>query len=138
MRSAREAAEHGTPPNGFASLRANPEGLLTIVLDALDAAKAEDVAYIDLRGKTSIGDYMVIASGRSDRHVGAIAEQLARKLRQTGATAAVRTKGLPAVRLGADRCRRHHRARVPALRCASSTTSEKMWSAERPMERLVI
>jgi len=61
MRSAREAAQRGTPPNGFASLRADPKRLLNIVLDTLDAAKAENVACIDLRGKTSIGDHMVLA-----------------------------------------------------------------------------
>ncbi|HET7210248.1 MAG TPA: RsfS/YbeB/iojap family protein, partial [Methyloceanibacter sp.] len=69
MRSAREGAQRGTPPNGFASYGAHPNGLLNVVLDTLDAAKAEDVVVIDLRGKTSIGDQMVIASGRSQRHV---------------------------------------------------------------------
>ncbi len=39
----------------------------------LDEAKAENIVTIDLAGKSSIGDYMVIATGRSDRHVGAIA-----------------------------------------------------------------
>ena len=39
---------------------------------------------IDLEGKSSIGDYMVIASGRSDRHVGAIADQLQKKLKERG------------------------------------------------------
>ena len=47
MRSAREGAQRGTPPNGFASLRAHPDRLLNVVLDTLDAAKAEDVAIID-------------------------------------------------------------------------------------------
>ena len=61
MRSAREGAERGTPPNGFASFSAHPNRLLNVVLDTLDAAKAENVAVIDLRGKTSIGDQMVIA-----------------------------------------------------------------------------
>jgi ribosome-associated protein len=76
MRSTREGAERGTPPNGFAAFRAHPNRLLKVVLDMLDASKAEDVAVIDLRGKTSIGDQMVIASGRSQRHVGAVADHL--------------------------------------------------------------
>ena len=63
MRSAREGAKRGTPPNGFASFGAHPDRLLNVVLDTLDAAKAEQVAIIDLRGKTSIGDQMVVASG---------------------------------------------------------------------------
>ncbi|MGV1015109.1 MAG: RsfS/YbeB/iojap family protein, partial [Methyloceanibacter sp.] len=70
MRSPGEGAERGTPPNGVAPFRANPNRLLNIVLDTLDAAKAEGVVTIDLRGKTSIGDHMVLASGRSQRHVG--------------------------------------------------------------------
>ena len=75
MRSSSEGAERGTPPKGFAPYRARPDRLLKVVLDMLDAAKAEDVAVIDLRGKTSIGDQMVIASGRSQRHVGAVADK---------------------------------------------------------------
>ena len=55
----------------------------------LDDAKAEKVVVIDIRGKSSIGDYMVIASGRSDRHVGAIAEQVQRKLRDAATAACV-------------------------------------------------
>ena len=60
------------------------DALLTQVQAWLDDAKAENVVAIDIRGKSSIGDYMLIASGRSDRHVGAIAEQLQRKLREEG------------------------------------------------------
>ncbi len=50
----------------------------------LDEAKAEEVVTIDLKGKSSIGDFMIVASGRSDRHVGAIGEQLQRKLKEHG------------------------------------------------------
>src|SRR4029079_12451295 len=74
-------AAHGTPRNGFASFGVHPNRLLKIVLDTLDAAKAEKVATIDLRGKTSIGDRMVVASGRSQRHVGAVADQIIKKLK---------------------------------------------------------
>ena len=51
---------------------------------SLDDDKAEDLAIIDLHGKSSIADYMVIANGRSDRHVGAIAEHLLRKVKDRG------------------------------------------------------
>ena len=94
MRSAREGAEHGTPPIGFASFRAHPNRLLEIVLDTLDAAKAEQIAVIDLKGKTSIGDQMVVASGRSQRHVGAVADHLIRRLKDEGFGRA-RVEGLP-------------------------------------------
>jgi ribosome-associated protein len=46
--------------------------------------KAEDTVTIDLTGKTSIGDYMVIASGRSQRHVASIADEIVRNLKKAG------------------------------------------------------
>ena len=52
------------------------ELLLDRILTSLKNDKAEDVVQIDLRGKSSIGDYMVIASGRSSRQVTAISEKL--------------------------------------------------------------
>ena len=70
------------------------EHCLKLVMDCLDDAKAEDIVAIDLSGKTSIGDHMVVASGRSDRHVGAIADQLGRKLKEEG-FGRMRVEGLP-------------------------------------------
>ena len=58
------------------------EELLAVILKSLDDDKAEEVVQIDLRGKSSIGDYMVIASGRSSRQVSSIAEKLADRLKQ--------------------------------------------------------
>lgn len=58
------------------------EELLARILTSLDDDKAEDVVQIDLRGKSSIGDYMVVASGRSTRQVSAMAEKLVDKLKQ--------------------------------------------------------
>ena len=57
------------------------DALLAHVLTSLDDSKAEDVVQIDLRGKSAIGDYMVICSGRSSRQVGAIAEKLVDSLK---------------------------------------------------------
>ncbi|MDP3898246.1 MAG: ribosome silencing factor [Mesorhizobium sp.] len=54
------------------------------VLASLDDSKAENIVSIDIQGKSSLGDYMVIASGRSNRHVAAVAEQLLRRLKDTG------------------------------------------------------
>jgi len=70
------------------------EGLLTEIVSLLDDAKAEDVVTIELAGKSSIADYMVIASGRSDRHVGAIADQISKRLREIK-YATVRVEGQP-------------------------------------------
>ena len=52
------------------------ELLLDPILTSLKNDKAEDIVQIDLRGKSSIGDYMIIASGRSSRQVTAISEKL--------------------------------------------------------------
>jgi ribosome-associated protein len=57
---------------------------LNIVLTSLDDDKAVDVVSIDLAGKTSLADYMVIASGTSSRHVSAMADHLTRKAKEIG------------------------------------------------------
>ncbi|WP_113912100.1 ribosome silencing factor [Roseovarius dicentrarchi] len=54
---------------------------LAHILKSLDDNKAEDIVQIDLRGKSSIGDFMVICSGRSSRQVTSIAEKLVDKLK---------------------------------------------------------
>ncbi|WP_425303929.1 ribosome silencing factor [Wenxinia saemankumensis] len=56
--------------------------LLEAILASLDDDKAEDVTRIDLRGRSDMADWMVVASGRSTRQVAAIAEKLADRLKQ--------------------------------------------------------
>ena len=58
--------------------------LLSRILVSLDDDKAEDIVTIDLEGRSSLADSIVIANGRSQRHVGAIAEHLARRLKEAG------------------------------------------------------
>ena len=58
--------------------------LLDCIEQALDDGKAEDVVVIDLQGKTSIADHMVIATGRSQRQVSALAERLIGAIRERG------------------------------------------------------
>lgn len=60
------------------------DALLTLVRRSLEDDKAEDVVVIDLKGKSAFADYMVIASGRSNRQVVAIADHLADRLKQSG------------------------------------------------------
>jgi ribosome-associated protein len=60
------------------------ETLLARIRASLDADKAEDIVTIDLEGRSSVADALVIASGRSARHVSALAENLARKLKDAG------------------------------------------------------
>lgn len=58
--------------------------MAAFVIASLDADKAEDIVVIDLAGKTSIADAMVVASGRSSRQVGAMADHLMQKLKEQG------------------------------------------------------
>ena len=58
------------------------EELLARILSSLDDDKADDVVVIDLRGRSSVADHMVICSGRSSRQVGAIAEKLVDRLKK--------------------------------------------------------
>ncbi len=61
---------------------------------ALEDDKAEDVLFIDLEGKSSLADFMIIASGRSGRHVAALADHLAQDIKKlTGRPASI--EGMP-------------------------------------------
>ena len=60
------------------------EQLEALALDTLEEMKAKDVRVLDVRGKTSITDTMILASGTSDRHVKAMAETLAFKAKEAG------------------------------------------------------
>ena len=60
------------------------EKILEIITKSLDDGKANDVVVIDLQGKTSIANYMVVASGTSQRHVASLEDQIQMKLKATG------------------------------------------------------
>lgn len=62
----------------------DPDQILDMVTSSLDSDKAEDVLSIPLGGKSSVADYMVIASGTSSRQVAAMAEHLEVRLKQAG------------------------------------------------------
>ena len=64
--------------------RLNGDALLDLVKTSLDDDKAEDLVVIDLAGKSTIGDFMVVATGRSQRQVAAMADHLVVKLKQSG------------------------------------------------------
>ncbi len=65
-----------------------------LILNRLDDEKAQDVVFIDLKDKSSVADGMIVASGRSHRHVGAMADHLLRALKDAGCGRA-RVEGLP-------------------------------------------
>ena len=58
--------------------------LKSIILDTLDSNKALDIISIDLKNKSSMADYMIIASGTSSRHIQALSEQVLEKLKING------------------------------------------------------
>ena len=65
-----------------------------LIMSSLDEAKAEEIVKIDLNGKAALADSMVVASGRSNRHVAAIADQLQDALKEAGYKS-VSVEGLP-------------------------------------------
>ena len=78
------------------SMPANPpHDLHDLVLAQLDDDQAMEIVSIPLEGKSSVADYMVVASGRSTRQVASMAQKLAEKVKQSGFGPA-RVEGLPA------------------------------------------
>ena len=85
------ASSAATLPNSDAQ---EAEDLHKLILQSLDDDQAQEVTSIPLAGKSSIADFMVVASGRSTRHVAAVAEKLAERIKaETGRP--VRIEGLP-------------------------------------------
>jgi ribosome-associated protein len=68
--------------------------MIDVVLQSLEDAKAEQTVAIDIAGKSSLADHMVVTSGRSNRHVSAVADQVVKALRDNG-FGKPRIEGLP-------------------------------------------
>ncbi len=133
MRTAREGAN-----NGASMAKHHPEGhcsatLLTKIIGWLEDAKAEEITSIDLDGKSSIGDYMLVATGRSERHVGAIADQIQQKLKEIG-YGGVKLEGKEACDWvlidNGDIIIHVFRPEVREF-----YNLEKMWAADRPVDK---
>jgi ribosome-associated protein len=110
--------------------------LLDVALACLGDAKAENVVAIDLSGKTPIADHMVVASGRSHRHVGAIADQLVGAFKDAG-FGSPRVEGVPNcdwVLIDAGDLIVH--VFRPEVR--DFYNLEKLWSADVPSEQLAM
>jgi len=109
-----------------------PEELLRRIIDSLEDGKAEEIVTIDLAGKTTIADYMVIASGRSARQVTALTEHLERDL---PVRVAVEGKAVSEwVLLDAGDVIVH--IFRPEVR--SFYNLEKLWSDQAPDERIAV
>ena len=87
-----QPASTGTAPPAMVD---SDDPLLTLILQSLDDDQAQDLVTIDLEGKSSIADFMVIASGRSTRQVAAMAQKLGERLKH-GGFGNPRIEGLPA------------------------------------------
>src|SRR5947207_116372 len=79
-----------------AALKAQPDAdkTLNMILSRLDDMKAEETVTIDLRGKSAFSDYMIVTTGRANRHVGAIAENVTKALKENGIRN-IHVEGLP-------------------------------------------
>ena len=90
--AAVETAQNGAGMNAAQTTDIS-DAILALILETLDSEKAEDIVQIDLRGRSSMGDHMVICSGRSSRQVAALSEKLVEKIKTTyGFTAKVEGK----------------------------------------------
>jgi ribosome-associated protein len=89
-----QATKSRSRPEPVSTVRPDATETLNLVLAQLDDAKAEATIKIDITGKTTIGDYMVVTSGRSNRQVGAIADRLLKALAQARVPG-VRVEGMP-------------------------------------------
>ena len=105
------------------------------ILTALDDLKADEITVIDLVGKTSIADLMIIASGRSSTQVGALADRAVKALKAVGAPTP-KVEGVPTcdwVLIDAGDIIVH--LFRPEVRLFYNL--EKMWSVDRPGEKRV-
>jgi ribosome-associated protein len=133
MRTAHESASTGAAPNERVAKETSSSSLVDRITFWLDEAKAEAIVSIDLAGKSSIADSMLIASGRTDRHVGAIADQLQRHLKEAGCNR-VRVEGMQAcdwVLIDTGDIIIH--LFRPEVR--EFYNLEKMWSGDRPADQ---
>jgi ribosome-associated protein len=79
----RKTARKGKMAQSGKPGSANPS-LKTVIIDALADMKALEVKVLDVRGLTDIADFMVIASGTSDRHVRSVAQRVVEKVKEAG------------------------------------------------------
>jgi ribosome-associated protein len=130
LTSYSDAAPKGRDP--VARDKAATDALSQIIVDGLEDAKAQDIVSIELAGKTTLADRMIVATGRSSVHVAAIADRVVKACREAGFPAP-KIEGMPLcdwVLLDARDAIVH--IFRPDVR--QFYNLEKMWSADRPGE----
>lgn len=136
MPTTTEANETVAPQAETASKSSSSAEVLSLVLDTLDDAKAEDIVSIALAGKSTIADQMIVASGRSRTHVGAIADRLLKAFKTAG-LGSQRVEGMPHcdwVLIDTGDVIVH--VFRPEVR--EFYNLEKMWSSDRPEDLSVV
>jgi len=134
----RKIGAHEEPARAAASPddQSRISGLEDLILARLDEDKAQDVVFIDLKGKSPVADGLIVASGRSQRHVGAMADHLLRSLKEAG-YGKCRVEGMPHadwVLIDAGDVIVHlFRPEVRAF-----YNIEKIWSVEPPANRAAV
>ena len=121
---------NSAPSTKLAQPGGKSASLVEFITTSLDDSKGEEIVTIDLEGKTAIADAMIIASGRSRRHVGALADRLIKLLKERGHRS-LKVEGQNTgewVLLDAGDVIVH--IFQPEIR--DFYNLEKMWSAERP------
>lgn len=134
--SMSQGAGVNTLPKGAPAAVPAAADLNALIQGLLDDAKAENTAVIDLAGKSSIADAMIVTEGRANRHVAAIADRVVRGLKESGLKG-LRVEGLSTadwVLIDAGDIILHiFRPEVRAF-----YNLEKMWSADRPVEQMAV
>lgn len=128
------AAERPAPVPAAGSDEPVDGSTLPLVLGILDDSKAEETVVIDLQGKTTLADTMIVTSGRSNRHVGSIADHVVEVLKEHGRKD-LRVEGMPHcdwVLIDAGDVIVH--VFRPEVR--NFYNLEKMWGGDRPGERV--
>jgi ribosome-associated protein len=133
IQTLNDAVQTGAPGSDD-STNQKIDDLRSLALDCLEDMKAEETIEIDLMGRTSLADTMIITSGRSQRHVGAIADRVLQEIKAKGLGTA-RVEGMPAcdwVLIDAGDIIVHiFRPEVRGF-----YNLEKMWGADRPAAAL--
>jgi ribosome-associated protein len=93
MKRATAATKAASPPRPRHT-GIDVDAAARLILGSLEDDKAEEILAIDIRGKSSFADMLIVASGRSARHVGALADHVMRKLKEAGLKD-VRVEGVP-------------------------------------------
>ncbi len=128
--------ETTSPIAATGSIEPDAGASLPLILGVLDDSKAEETVVIDLAGKTTLADAMIVTSGRSNRHVGSIADHVIEMLKERGRKD-LRVEGLPHcdwVLIDAGDVIVH--VFRPEVRHFYNL--EKMWGGDRPGEQRAV